>query len=138
MQNFFQKIAAFMQGRYGMDSLNVFLLALDFILWFVNHFIFFRTAHLIIMLIEFGLFGWFIFRVLSRNITMRSKENRSFCKIYEPAKKRVQLLWRQFRERDTYRYLKCPSCKAQLRVRAIKGKHNVRCPKCGSEFEKNI
>ena len=119
MQNFFQKIAAFMQGRYGMDSLNVFLLALDFILWFVNHFIFFRT-------------------VLSRNITMRSKENRSFCKIYEPAKKRVQLLWRQFRERDTYRYLKCPSCKAQLRVRAIKGKHNVRCPKCGSEFEKKI
>ena len=45
---------------------------------------------------------------------------------------------RQFRERDTYRYLKCPSCKAQLRVRAIKGKHNVRCPKCGSEFEKKI
>ena len=138
MRNFFQKIMLFMQGRYGMDALNGCLLILAAVIWTVNIFIFPRIPHLILMLVQLGLTALVIVRALSRNIVMRSKENRSFCKIYEPAKKRVQLLWRQFRERDTYRYLKCPSCKAQLRVRAIKGKHNVRCPKCGSEFEKKI
>ena len=128
----------FMQGRYGMDSLNGFILVLSFVIWTVNIFVFNRLAHYIIMVVQLLLVALFIFRMLSRNVTMRSAENRRFQKVYEPVKNWVQLTYKRIRDRKDYRYLKCPVCKAQLRVKNIKGRHNVRCPKCRSEFEKKI
>lgn len=138
MRNFFEKFMMFMQGRYGMDSLNGFILVLSFVIWTVNIFVFNRLAHYIIMVVQLLLVALFIFRMLSRNVTMRSAENRKFQKVYEPVKNWVQLTYKRIRDRKDYRYLKCPVCKAQLRVKNIKGRHNVRCPKCRSEFEKKI
>ena len=79
-----------------------------------------------------------IFRMLSRNITMRSAENRKFLKIYEPVKNWIKFTIRRFKERKDYRYRKCPSCKATLRVKNKKGVHTVRCPKCRFEFKTKI
>lgn len=138
MRNFFEKFMMFMHGRYGMDPLNGFIMALSLVLWTVNIFVFNRLAHYIIMVVQLLLVALFIFRMLSRNITMRSAENRRFKKVYEPVKNWVQLTYKRIRDRKDYRYLKCPVCKAQLRVKNIKGRHNVRCPKCKSEFEKKI
>ena len=138
MRNFFEKIMVFMQGRYGMDTLNGFILALSFVIWTVNIFVFNRLAHYIIMVVQLLLVALFIFRMLSRNITMLSAENRKFQRVYEPVKNRVQLTYKRIRDHKDYRYIKCPVCKAQLRVKNIKGRHNVRCPKCKSEFEKKI
>lgn len=138
MRNFFEKFMMLMQGRYGMDSLNGFILVLSFVIWTVNIFVFNRLAHYIIMVVQLLLVALFIFRMLSRNVTMRSAENRRFQKVYEPVKNWVQLTYKRIRDRKDYRYLKCPVCKAQLRVKNIKGRHNVRCPKCRSEFEKKI
>ncbi len=138
MRNFFERFMMFMQGRYGMDSLNGFILVLSFVIWTVNIFVFNRLVHYIIMVVQLLLVALFIFRMLSRNVTMRSAENRKFQKVYEPVKNRVQLTYKRIRDRKDYRYLKCPVCKAQLRVKNIKGRHNVRCPKCRSEFEKKI
>ena len=138
MRNFFEKFMMFMQGRYGIDSLNGFILVLSFVIWTVNIFVFNRLAHYIIMVVQLLLVALFIFRMLSRNVTMRSAENRRFQKVYEPVKNWVQLTYKRIRDRKDYRYLKCPVCKAQLRVKNIKGRHNVRCPKCRSEFEKKI
>ena len=138
MRNFFERFMMFMQGRYGMDSLNGFILVLSFVIWTVNIFVFNRLAHYIIMVVQLLLVALFIFRMLSRNVTMRSAENRRFPKVYEPVKNWVQLTYKRIRDRKDYRYLKCPVCKAQLRVKNIKGRHNVRCPKCRSEFEKKI
>ncbi len=138
MRNFFEKFMMFMQGRYGMDSLNGFILVLSFVIWTVNIFVFNRLAHYIIMVVQLLLVALFIFRMLSRNVTMRSAENRRFQKVYEPVKNWVQLTYKRIRDRKDYRYLKCPVCKAQLRVKNIKGRHNVRCPKCRSEFEEKI
>lgn len=138
MRNFFERFMMFMQGRYGMDSLNGFILVLSFVIWTVNIFVFNRLVHYIIMVVQLLLVALFIFRMLSRNVTMRSAENRKFQKVYEPVKNWVQLTYKRIRDRKDYRYLKCPVCKAQLRVKNIKGRHNVRCPKCRSEFEKKI
>ncbi len=138
MRNFFERFMMFMQGRYGMDSLNGFILVLSFVIWTVNIFVFNRLAHYIIIVVQLLLVALFIFRMLSRNVTMRSAENRRFQKVYEPVKNWVQLTYKRIRDRKDYRYLKCPVCKAQLRVKNIKGRHNVRCPKCRSEFEKKI
>ncbi len=135
---FFEKISVFMQGRYGMDSLNVFLLVIQLLLWISHIFVWNYIARLVIMCIEMVLLGIVIFRALSRNINMRSLENRRFRKIWDPVKNWVMFQVKKFRERKEYKYLKCPHCKAQLRVRNQKGEHGVRCPKCRGEFKVKI
>ena len=135
---FFQKIARFMQGRYGFDALNGFLLVLAALLWIANFFVWAMIPSLILWGIETALLGLAIFRSLSRNINMRALENRRFRKVYDPVKSWVQLQIKKFRERKEYKYLKCPYCKAQLRVKNQKGTHGVRCPKCRGEFQAKI
>ena len=127
-----------MQGRYGFDTMNKFLLGVCVFLWAVNIFVFNRRAHFVIYLIELAVLGYTAFRVLSRNIVGRSAENRAFVKVYDPVKSWLKLNVQKFRDRKDYRYIKCPVCKAQLRVKNRKGLHTVRCPRCGSEFEKKI
>ena len=138
MMRFFQKIAVFMQGRYGMDALNGFILALAGVCWLANIFVWAFVPSMILWGVEMALLVLAVLRMLSRNINMRALENRRFQKIYTPVKEWVQLQIRKFRERKDYKYLKCPTCKAQLRVRNQKGDHGVRCPKCRTEFRVKI
>lgn len=133
-----QKFSAFMQGRYGMDNFNKFIFIVFLVLWFVNLFVFNSTASLIIDLFELIALALFLFRTLSRNIYGRSAENRRFTAIFNSVTNWFKLCARRFKERNDYKYLKCPSCKAQLRVKRKKGTHTVRCPRCGKEFEKKI
>ena len=128
----------FMQGRYGFDTLNKFLLGAAITLAVVNLFVFNIIARTILMVIELACLGWFAFRFLSRNITGRSHENRVFEKFFNPVKNFFVLSYKKIRDRKDYRYIKCPACKAQLRVKNKKGRHTVRCPKCSNEFKKTI
>lgn len=138
MRNLMQKFAIFMQGRYGMDTLNNFLLAVLFVLWIINIFVFFTIPSLVLDLLELVVIGLIIFRMLSRNINKRSLENRKFVPVYNSVKNWFSLTIRKFKERKEFRYIKCPFCKAQLRVKNKKGKHTVHCPRCGREFDKKI
>lgn len=135
---FINKFLQIMQGRYGFDTLNKFLIITVFILSLVSLFVFNIWARIIILVIELLLLGWFIFRLLSKNITGRLHENRIFEKAFNPVKNFFVLSFKKIRDRKNYRYIKCPSCKAQLRVKNIKGVHTVRCPKCSNEFKKKI
>lgn len=136
--NFFRKINAFMQGRYGFDSLNIFILCVELALWIAHLFVWNPIARWIIFAVEMALLALVLFRTLSRNINMRSLENRRFKKIYDPVKNWITFQIKKFKERKEYKYLKCPYCKAQLRVRNQKGNHGVRCPKCRGEFKVKI
>lgn len=127
-----------MQGRYGMDTLNNFLLAVFFVLWIINIFVFFTIPSLVLDLLELVVIGLIIFRMLSRNMNKRSLENRKFVPVYNSVKNWFSLTIRKFKERKEFRYIKCPFCKAQLRVKNKKGKHTVHCPRCGREFDKKI
>lgn len=135
---FMQKFLEFMQGRYGFDMLNKFLLGTAVTLAFVNLFVFNIIARAVLMAIELGCLGWFAFRFLSRNITGRNHENRVFERFFNPVKDFFVLSFKKIRDRKEYRYIKCPFCKAQLRVKNQKGRHTVRCPKCNKEFRKKI
>lgn len=128
----------FMNGRYGFDTLNKFLLIFAAVLSVASIFVFYIPARLIMTLIELALLGWFVFRFLSRNIPGRSRENRNFEKVFNPIKNWFSLTFKKIRDRKDYRYIKCPSCKATLRVKNQKGTHTVRCPKCSNEFKKKI
>ena len=93
-----------------------------------------------------------IFRCLSKNIPQRTKENEIFLNICErampflrkipPFFRRVadwfKLQHRKFKDRKTHRYIKCPYCKAVLRVPFRKGKHSLKCPKCHEFVKANI
>ncbi len=133
-----RKIAQFMYGRYGyagLDNMNKFVIAVSLILGFVNLFtVNYRTAHLIIAVVEWGLFAFFIFRTVSRNIAARRKENASFVKFFSGVKRFFKLQKDRIKDIKKCRYRKCPSCKAVLRLPVKRGSHTVKCPKCGERF----
>ena len=132
------KFMRFMQGRYGFDTLNGFLFILALLVHIANIFVWGYIPSIVLYAVSTALMGWAIFRSLSRNINMRSRENRIFRKAYDPIKKWALFRIRKFRERKDFKYIKCPACKAQLRVKNQKGQHGVRCPKCRYEFKVKI
>ncbi len=132
------KFMRFMQGRYGFDTLNGFLFVLALLVHIANIFVWGYIPSIVLYVVSTALMGWAIFRSLSRNINMRSRENRIFRKAYDPVKKWALFRIRKFRERKDFKYIKCPACKAQLRVKNQKGQHGVRCPKCRYEFKVKI
>lgn len=117
MRGLFNRFANFMQGRYGTDKLNNALWVLLLILWFVNIFVWNRVARYIIDGIMLLIIVLICFRMFSRNIVARSAENRKFFPIYNAVTGWFKLTFKKIRDRKDYRYIKCPVCKAQLRVR---------------------
>ena len=139
MRNFIYRFQMFMQGRYGSDELNISLIVLSAIVSIVSRFFMFNIpVRLILTAVSLGLLGLAVFRFLSRNIYGRTAENRKFKPVFTAVTSRFKLTYRKFRDGRTHRYYKCPVCKAQLRVKNLKGKHTIRCPKCANKFEKTI
>ncbi len=138
MRNFLYKFAVFMQGRYGMDELNVLLLVLSVIVNIVARFMILWQVRLIMSVAALALLCLAVARSLSRNITARQKENKIFKPVLGAVGGWFSLTYKRFRDGRTHRYYRCPACKAQLRVKYVKGKHTIRCPKCGNQFEKTI
>ena len=122
MRGFRGWLQRFMAGRYGPDKLNSFLLWTAVILMVIGRFIPSITVKLILMAVYFTLWGWSIFRMLSRNTYRRYRENRRFL-----------LLIDRFRDRQ-HRYFDCPSCRQSVRVPRGKGKIAITCPKCREKF----
>lgn len=134
MRSFLYKFAMFVQGRYKMDQLNYVIIIAAMLLSIINAF----PRSLIVYLIELLLLALFIFRFLSKNIYKRGAENRRFLLIWGKVRDFFVLQKNRIKEFKTHVYIKCPYCKAQLRVKRLNGKHKVRCPRCGESFEKNI
>lgn len=128
------KLASFMQGRYGNDKLNIFLLVLTAILYVVNLF----TQSTITFLIMLIPIGFYIFRSMSKNINKRLYENNQFIKAYTVVLNFFKRQWFKLRDFKTHRYVKCPYCKSQLRLKKRTGTQNIHCPRCNEDFKKNI
>lgn len=139
MNGFFDKIQRFMIGRNGLDKLTGFLFAIYATLVFVSFFVIrFPIAHIVVYALEFILMLIIVFRTLSRNIYKRQKENRNFLCFSTAVKEFFTRQKNKIRDRKTHRYVKCKNCRAHLRVKNIKGKHTVRCPKCRNTFDVRI
>ena len=131
---FKERIANFMIGRYGVDRLYYFLLAVCSILIVINVFV----SSLVLSILELALFAYSIFRVMSKNIYKRQQENEKFIKIADKPKKFINLQKCKKRDKDTHVYRKCPSCKNNLRLPKEKGEHTVVCPCCKHRFSVKI
>ncbi len=131
--NFRYKLMQFMSGRYGIDHMFYMLFAISAVIAFINCFL----RLFVIQLIVYAIIGYAFFRVLSKNIYARQKENERALFLFNKAKK--YFATRRYRRADTsHIYKKCPYCKATLRLPRRKGKHTTVCPKCGKEFKVRV
>lgn len=125
-------IARFMIGRYGVDQ---FYFAL-----FIGAVLFSLLSAIpgfgFLMLISYAMLGYAVFRLLSRNIAKRRRENDVFLRYWWPVRYKITSKYRQFKSRKTHKFFKCPGCRNILRVPKGKGKIQITCPKCGERFER--
>lgn len=132
--SFRERVARFMYGRCGYDELSRALWYLCLVLLIVNLF----CELLIIALIETALMIYAIYRMMSKNLAARSRENAAYLKFAGKIKGFFTLQKNKHRDRRTHVYRKCPSCRNTLRLPKIKGEHTVNCPCCHTRFDMKI
>ena len=131
--NFFSRFQYWLQrffyGRYGGDQLNWALLILYLLLWLLGV----VTRIVVFPILSWLLFFLVLFRMLSRNTAKRWAENQKFLRDWNKDKGFFTTRAAQWRDKD-HRYYKCPKCKNKLRVPRGKGKIQITCPVCRTEF----
>ncbi len=127
-----EKFRQFMIGRYGTDGLNQFL----------------SIASLVLLLIaivsRINLFTWLgvallvfcYYRTFSRNISKRTEENYKFYTLKDRVDGKFRGLKEQWANRKIYHYYRCPQCRQKLRVPRGRGRIQISCPRCGTQFIK--
>ncbi len=134
MQNWKYKLASFMYGRYGTDALYYALLAG----WFVLHLLYSFTGEWIFPLLSWAVLIYMTYRVFSRNLSRRRRENEIFLKVWRPVKDFCKLQFHRVRDVRTSVYRKCPHCKAVLKFPRRRGKHTANCPRCAHRFDVQV
>ena len=125
-----QQLTRFMIGRYGMDQLNIFLMVTYLVLYLV-----FLVSRLWVLdWIVLVLLFVVVFRMLSRDIDRRRRENARFLQAVRPMCHRLRTMRNRMKDRE-HRYFKCPNCGQQMRVPRGKGRITVHCRTCGATFE---
>ena len=126
----------FMAGRAGSDQLSVFLAVASLVLIWTGRIVgvgLLTTGGYVLLVVG-------IFRILSKNVAARRRENYLFLKRLEPLKKRFNFTGRQIKEFKTHRYYQCTGCGKKLRIPRKKGSRKIRitCPSCRSEIIRKI
>lgn len=128
-------IMQFMAGRYGGDSLNRFLTILYLILWVLYVLMPRGWVGMVLSVLEMLLFVWLVFRMLSRNIPARQRENERFLKMWTPVRRWFSHQKDRIRDCRRWRYRRCPYCSAWLRLPIKKGRRTVTCSRCRGTFK---
>lgn len=126
------RLRQFMVGRYGVDEFNRFLLILSLAAMIISRIlgggILYLTAVMVL--------GYTYFRMLSRNLNKRYRENMGYLKVrnrffgfFIKGKNTVN-------QRKNYHIYKCPGCGQKIRIPKGKGRISITCPKCRTEFIK--
>ena len=126
-----EKFYQFMQGRYGVDQLNIFLMIVSIICFIIEIILknmFFSIGAYIL---------WFIliFRMLSKNIYVRNQENEKYLNLINPLTNYYKCIRLNKDNRD-YKHFICKKCKQVVRVPKGHGKIIINCPSCKNKFEK--
>ena len=127
-----EKFRQFMIGRYGTDGLNQFLSMTSIVLLLLS------------LLTRFSLFTWLglallilcYYRSLSRNISKRTEENYQYYTLKDRIDRKFRGLKDQWANRKLYHYYRCPQCRQKLRVPRGRGRIQISCPRCGTQFIK--
>lgn len=126
-----RKAAEWLRGRQGPDDLAVFSTNLAVVIVIVN--LFARVGWL--SWVALVLVAYSVFRITSKNLGARSRENAAFLKALGPARPWFQNPRAAWRELRSFKHVTCPSCRQRVRVPRGKGKLRVTCPRCRNKFE---
>lgn len=126
-----EKLTRFMQGRYGNDRFNQFLMIVALVC-IVLSFIGGGAFDLIALLLMIYAY----YRMLSRKLYQRAAENQWYLGKEQKVKGFFRKQKNMLQQRKTHHIYKCPNCKQKIRVPKGKGKIAIRCQKCGTEFIK--
>lgn len=118
----FEKFRNFMQDRYGFDKLGFALIAAAFIISFLSRLLWIPELYLLTIILDII----FIYRFLSKKTYARSRENQKFNECFQKVKEFIS------RDRQNYRYCRCPVCKTNFAVPKNSGNSKAVCPKCGN------
>lgn len=159
-RRFMVTLSRFMYGRYGFDRMSKGLTVLYLILWAVEMligiFTDWYTVYYLLHLVMTALIVWVLFRMLSRNIEARRRENEKYCAFIDKLRRNKQTssynsapygsapynsaqyntVYEQPQKPakpksdKTYKYVKCKNCGATLRLKRRRGTHTATCPRC--------
>lgn len=145
-------ILNFMKGRYGTDSLSMFLLIFGIIIYVIAPFI--PVVGSFLFLISLASVIYSLFRVLSKDTAKRQNELRKYQTLLskfksnstsspsssntderKAAREREKEKKRKIKEKlKTHDMFYCPECKTSCYVPKGRGKVRITCPKCGNKF----
>ena len=129
---FLQKLQYWMMGRNGTDQLSIALLIAGFVISL------FSNLFWPLIFLSYAIYIWMLFRMFSRNVPARQRENQVFLRVWRPITQWFSFQKTRFRDRKLYRYFKCPHCGLRLRAPKGRGKIQVTCQKCHTEFIKRV
>lgn len=131
-----ERIARLMMGRNGVDHFARFTSISACVMLLLS--VLSRRVELLsnlFWILGLALLFYSYFRAFSRNIYQRQRENARYLQFQRKVTGFFAVRRDMWRQRKQYRFFKCPSCKATLRVPRGKGKIRVVCRKCGNAFE---
>ena len=132
--SFFDKIKYsirnWMTGRYGADQLGMVTLFAGLILSVFSSF----SGWGLLSFLGLILYAITIFRMFSRNIETRRKENQKAITFISQVELKIRQFFRRIKNRKEYKYFKCPHCKQLLRLKRGCGEKGITCAKCGQRF----
>ena len=79
---------------------------------------------------------WSYFRIFSKNIPKWYAENQKYLAMTMKLRQNFEKKKSELKQRRIYHIYKCPGCGQKMRIPKGKGRIEVRCPKCGTIFEK--
>ncbi len=121
----------FMMGRYGADKLGLFLIWGAVIVSLIGS----LTGLAALSLISMLMWAFALFRMLSRNLAARRKENDRFLSLWQPVATSVRQACARFKNRRQFRYFRCPHCHAWLKLPRGVGQVTMKCGKCAHQFD---
>ncbi len=128
-------LSRFFQGRYGAygtDRMTKVMLVIAAILLALS----FVTPLGFLYYVAFIILFYCYFRMFSRNIPARYRENEFFVKWTDKFIDFFKNIGKNISNKKSFHIYKCPSCGQKIRIPRGKGKVEIRCPKCGNEFVK--
>lgn len=126
-----EKFMRFMQGRYGNDQFNRFLMIVAMVLLILSVF-----GLDLLYFIAIAVMVYAYFRMFSKQIYKRLAENQKYLQYEWKVKAKLQKKKSQLQQSKTHRIYKCPNCKQKIRVPKGRGRIAITCRKCGHEFIK--
>lgn len=115
-------------GKNGPDQLSFALTLIAFFLNLIRVPFMFYVS-LVLIAIAF-------FRMFSKNIEQRRKENLLFMRLVNKPKLWYYRYKARAKQRKLYKVFKCPECFQKLRVPRGKGKVVIKCSKCSHKITK--